>query len=113
MAEEINLGINAQHISAQNVIAGSHAKIVQTGWQVQIQRPLADLEREIETFHGSQETRAALTTAHADVTAELEAPEPNKSKIIRTLASIKDLAGPATAVAQSATALMQVIAAIL
>lgn len=113
MPKEINQGINAHNITAQNVVAGSHAKIVQTGWQVQLQRPLADLGREIDAFRGPPETHAALTAAHADVAAELNAPEPNKSKIVGALTSIKELAGPATAIAQSATALVQVIAAIL
>jgi hypothetical protein len=113
MSRQTNNGISAQNVTAQNIAVGSHAKIVQTNWLGEATGRLVELQREIESFQGPEPTRSELVLAHAEVSEELGAPEPDKSKVMAGLERIRRLAGPTTAVAQAALAVAQVIAAVL
>jgi hypothetical protein len=113
MSQQINNGINAQSFSAQNVAVGPHARVVQTNWLGEVRGQLAELQREIESFQGPKQTRQELMQAHAEVTEELGAPEPDKSKVLAALERIRQLAGPAAAIGQAAVAVAQVMAAVL
>ena len=113
MSDAANQGVSGQNvtISGQNVAVGAHSHVEQNISGGLFNAPLAYLRTAIEAFDGPPETRRALLAAHAEVADELEAPAPDKDKVLAKLASLKELAGPAAAVAQTVTALMQVVVA--
>lgn len=113
MSRQVNKGINAQNVNAQIVAVGSHAKVIQTNWSEDVRGQLAELRRGIESFQGSEATRQELMRAHAEVSEELGASEPDRGKLLAALERIRQLAGPASAIAQAAVAVAQVAAAIL
>jgi hypothetical protein len=113
MSDTGNQGVSGQNItiSGQNVAVGANSRVEQNISGGMFSAPLADLQSAIEAFDGPPETRQALLAAHAEVAEDLEAPTPNKDKLLAKLASLKELAGPAAAVGQAVTALMQVVVA--
>jgi hypothetical protein len=113
MSDAANQGVSGQKIiiSGQNVAVGAHSHVEQNVSGGLFSAPLADLQSAIEAFDGSPETRRALLAAHAEVADELAAPAPDKDRVLAKLASLKELAGPAAAVAQAVTALVQVVVA--
>lgn len=113
MSDTVNQGVSGQNItiSGQNVAVGANSRVEQNISGGQFNAPLADLRSAIEAFDGPPETRQALLAAQAEVADELEAPAPDKDKLLAKLASLKELAGPAAAVAQAVTALVQVVVA--
>lgn len=122
MSDSANYGISgAGNITAQNIAVGKNSTIVSTGSNTIDQSnhtellsgQLADLQQAIEGFQGPQATRDELLSAHAEVARELSAPAPDKNRLLTKLASISQLAGPATAIVQAAAVLMQAIIPIL
>jgi len=115
MPERVNSGIivTGGSFNARDVAVGDHAKIERSGSSEMFAEPLADLRAAIDSFEGPPATKAALTAAHDKLTEELEAPEPDKHKLLDRLSSLTGLAGPAATVVQAAMALAQVIAAVL
>jgi hypothetical protein len=110
MSESINYGISGvQNITAQNIAVGANSRIEQTNWSDAFAQPLADLADAIDTFEGPTQTREALRSAHTEIAHQLQTPEPDKHGIIAKLASLIQLAGPATAIVQAAVTLTQVI----
>lgn len=115
MTDQGNQGISGQsvQINAQNLAVGAHSKIDQTVLSDPLgQRQLDDLRTAIESFEGSPSTREALLATQMQITEELQAPTPDKHRLLTLLSSLKELAGPATAVIQAAAALAQVIAVV-
>ncbi len=114
MSDTANQGVSGQNvtISGQNVAVGANSRVEQNVSGGLLAAPLADLRSAIEAFDGPPETRQALLAAHAEVADELEAPAPNKDRLLAKLASLKQLAGPAAVVAQAVTALAQVVVAL-
>ncbi|HEY5288244.1 MAG TPA: hypothetical protein VIJ50_14195 [Solirubrobacteraceae bacterium] len=113
MSDTFNQGVSGQNItiSGQNVAVGTNSRVEQNISTGPFSAPLADLRSAIEAFDGPPDTRQALLATNAEVTHELEAPAPDKDKLLAKLASLKELAGPAAAIAQAVTALAQVVVA--
>jgi hypothetical protein len=111
MSDTGNQGVSGQNIniSGHNVAVGANSRVEQNVSGGPFGAPLADLQRAIEVYDGPPETRQALLAAHAEVAEELKVPAPDKNKLLAKLASLKELAGPAAAVAQAVTALAQVV----
>jgi hypothetical protein len=109
-----NEGVSGQNItiSGQNVAIGARSRVEQNVLGGPFSAPLADLQRAIEVFDGPTAARHELLAAQAEVAEELKAPSPDKNKLLAKFASLKELAGPAGAVAQAVTALAQVVAAL-
>ncbi len=114
MSDAGNQGVSGQNIniSGQNVVVGANSRVEQGISGGPFDAPLADLRRAIEAFDGPQATRQVLLVAHAEVAEELKAPVPDRNKLLAKLASLRELAGPAAAVAQAAAALAQVVTAL-
>lgn len=115
MTERVNSGIivTGGNFTARDVAVGDHAQIAHSDTYHMFAQPLADLRGAIDSFDGPSATKDALTAAHAKLAEELEAPAPDKPKLLGRLRSLTILAGSATTVIQAATALAQVIAAVL
>jgi hypothetical protein len=113
MSDWINHGISAQSITAHNLAIGNDNTIEETNWNEPLAQPLADLKASIEAFQGAPQTKQALSTAHAEIAAELSSQAPDKNSLLTKLMSLSALAGPAAGVIQAATALAQVVAAVL
>jgi hypothetical protein len=115
MSDTANQGVSGQSIiiSGQNVAVGANSRVEQNVSGGPFRAPLADLRHAIDVFDGPLETRQALLAAHAEVADELEAPAPDKHKLLAKLDSLKELAGPVATVAQAATALAQIVVALV
>lgn len=114
MSDSINYGISGvRNITAQNIAVGANSRIEQTNWSDTFAQPLADLAHAIDAFDGPAPTQEALRGAHTEIAQQLQTPEPDKNGLIAKLASLIQLAGPATAIVQAAATLTQVITTVL
>ncbi|HEY7962206.1 MAG TPA: hypothetical protein VID29_09815 [Solirubrobacteraceae bacterium] len=113
MTDSANYGIKAEKITAQNIAVGPNARIEQTavGWTGLLGPALADLAGAIADFQGPPATCEVLRAAHAEIATEIAAPAPDSGRLLAKLASLKQLVGPATTIAQTAASLAQAIAA--
>lgn len=111
MPDSGNQGVSGQNItiSGQNVAVGANSRIEQGINMGAFGAPLADLQRVIESFDAEPATRQNLLAVHAEIADELQGSAPDKDGLLAKLASLKELAGPASNVAQAATALAQVV----
>jgi hypothetical protein len=112
MTDSTNYGIIAQNINAENIAVGANARIEQTNRSERLAPALADLARAIAGFQGPPAEREALLAAHAEIAQELDAPAPDKGRLLARLARLRELAGPAATIVQAAAALAQAIAAV-
>ncbi len=114
MSESINYGISGVHnITAQNIAVGPNSRVEQTNFSDAFAQPLADLAHAIDAYEGPKQTEAQLRNTHAEIAQQLRAPEPDKNGVIAKLASVIQIAGPATAIIQAAAALTQAITGVL
>jgi hypothetical protein len=123
MSDSANYGISGVgNIAAQNVVVGENSSITstnanssveQSNGAEQLSQSLAALRAAIEALQAPPATREALLATHAEVTRELQAPAPDKGKLLGKLTSMSQLAGPAAAIVQAVAALSQVIMTIL
>jgi hypothetical protein len=114
MPDSVNYGISGvQSIVAQNIAIGANSRIEQSNSGEPFAPQLAELARAIGAFEGPPAARDALIATHAEIAGELEAPAPDKSKILSKLALLRDLAGPAATVVQAAAVLTQAVMTIL
>jgi hypothetical protein len=113
VSDSVNYGISgAQNIVAQNIAMGN-SRIEQSNKSESFGPQLAELKRAIAAFEGPPPARDALIATHAEIAAELEAPAPDKSRVLAKLAALKDLAGPAVTVVQAAAVLTHAVSTIL
>jgi hypothetical protein len=113
MPDSANYGISGGNITAQNLAVGPNSRIEQSNYSQSFANPLSDLARAIDAFDGPPQARDALMAVQTEIAGELEAPAPDKNRVLAKLATIKDLAGPTATVVQAAAVLAQAIATIL
>jgi hypothetical protein len=113
MPDSVNYSVTGTNINAQNIAVGENASIVQTDSSQSLTQPLAQLRSAIDAIEAPALTKEALTAAHEEIAHELDAPEPDKGKLLAKLMSLSALAGPAGTVVSAAAALAQAITVIL
>ncbi len=111
MSDRVNQGVSGQNItiSGQNVAIGPDSRIEQNVFGGTFNAPLADLQRAIETADVPSDTRQALLVAHGEVAEELNAPRPDRNRLLTKLDSLKELSVAVAPVAQAVAALTQVV----
>lgn len=113
MSDHANYGIVGDVKGVQNLAVGPNAKIDVTGIQLQLADKLEALGDAVQRYEGPEETRTELLAAHDDVLAQLQQPEPDKSRILTTLSTIARTAGSASSIVTAATALASAVGALL
>jgi hypothetical protein len=106
---EINYGISAGSVEAKNIVTGPNGTIIDSGVPPALQQQLDQLRTALVGFQGDPEARARIAAATDEVAAELDAPRPNKSKLLQRLAAIAQAAGSASAVTTAATGLIGLV----
>jgi hypothetical protein len=108
MSDWINHGISIGSVEG-DVAIGDHNTLGGSVRNEPLARSLAELASAIEAFQGAPETRQALLSAHAEISQELDAPAPDKQKLLGKLMALSAVAGSASGVIGAATALAQVV----
>jgi hypothetical protein len=111
MSDKVNQGVSGQNvtISGQNVAIGPDSRIEQNVLGSTFNAPLTDLQHAIETADVPSDTRQALLVAHGEVAEELNAPQPDRNKLLTKLDSLKELSLAVAPVAQAVAALTQIV----
>jgi hypothetical protein len=117
MAEFVNKGIKiggGGSITGGNFAVGDHSKLeIHQADMHGLGEQFEALTHAIAAFQGPSETREAVTVAHDEIAAELQAPRMDGHKILAKLSSIVQAVGSAGAVASAATALATAVQLIL
>jgi hypothetical protein len=113
MSDQTNYGIVGDIKGVQNLAVGANAKIDVTGIQLQLADKLDALADAVQGYEGPEETRHKLLAAHDEVLAQLQQPEPDRSRILTTLSAIARTAGSASTIVTAATALASAVGALL
>jgi hypothetical protein len=113
MSDQVNYGIIGDVSNVQNIAVGSNVRIDVTNIQPALAEKLDALAHAVRDYHGPEDTREELLSAHEDVTRQLQQSEPDKSRILHTLSTIAGAAGSAVPIITAASALAGAVQAIL
>ncbi|HEY2140607.1 MAG TPA: hypothetical protein VGG98_00940 [Solirubrobacteraceae bacterium] len=113
MSDWTNKGIIGNVNDVGNLVVGDSAKIEVTTVEQPVMDKLQALTRAVEAYDGPADTRMELLAANRQVLDELNAAEPDKSKILSRLSEITRIAGSATTIAGAVTALASAVQLVL
>lgn len=90
------------------------ATFTMTEIETNVARDLLDALRDaVAAFDGPQDTREWLSVIAELVAADLTAPDPDKRRLHERLKTIREMAGPETAVAAAAASVHTLVAQVL
>jgi hypothetical protein len=122
MPDGNNYGISgAGNVSAGNLAIGPNSRIIdnsearstsQFTSPATLAGQLDVLHRAMDQYDGPPDARSIVLATEAEIHDELNQSAPDKGRLVSLLHSVVTAAGPATAVAQAALAIVQVISAI-
>ncbi|HEX3434183.1 MAG TPA: hypothetical protein VHT25_09000 [Solirubrobacteraceae bacterium] len=114
MSDSINYGISGvEKITAENLAVGPGSKVEQSGGSQSLAQALALLREAIEHIDAPTDTQGELITAYKEVSEGLKGHAPDTERVRSKLDWISRMAGPATTVAQAATAVAQLAGIVL
>jgi hypothetical protein len=105
-AQSVNYGISGVgSINAGNLAVGSNSRIEVSVDRSLLAGQLDALAKALAAFEGPQEKREELIAAHHEIAEELHSSNPDKHRLLSTLAAIASAAGSTGAIVRAAETL--------
>jgi hypothetical protein len=113
MGDWTNYGIVGDVKDVENLAVGPNSRIDVTKVPRSLREGMQALTQAVDGFNGPEAVRAELLAAHRDVFDELNAPDPDKGKVLSRLSQLARAAGTATSVVTAVTALANAVQLVL